>query len=118
LTAFDYDGRTFRPDGDTGTQATYHQDADLVWGEFAGGHVRRGSLTGTCDQDGVVTFAYTMVLDSGALITGRCRSTPQVLGDGRIRFTEDWERYLPTHETGVSYLEEVPAADGRRAAAP
>ena len=118
MTAFNYDGRTFRPDGGSGTQARYHQDGNLIWGEFAGGRVRRGSLTGTCDSDGVVTFAYTMVLADGTLIAGRCRSTPQLLDDGRIRFTEDYERYIPSPETGVSYLEEVPADQDERVAAP
>ena len=112
---FDYNGRAFRPGGEDtagSTQARYHQDADLVWAEFAGGHVRRGSLAGTCDPDGVLRFAYSMVLDNGEIISGYCRSTPHLLDDGRIRLSEEWERYTPTRETGVSYLDEVPAADG------
>jgi hypothetical protein len=117
---FYYDGRAFRPGGEDmagGTQARYHQDADLVWGEFAGGHVRRGSLAGTCAPDGVLCFAYSMVLDSGEIISGYCRSTPQLLDDGRIRLSEEWERYTPTRETGVSYLDEIPAMDGSSARA-
>jgi hypothetical protein len=112
VTAVNYDGRVFRPGGEDsgGTRARYHQDGDLVWGEFAGGHVRRGSLAGTCSPDGVIVFAYTMVLDNGEVISGRCRSTPHLLEDGRIRLSEDWERFAPRHETGVSYIEEIPAA--------
>ena len=109
MAAFDYDGRLFRPGDKEGTRACYHQDGDLVWGEFSGGSVRRGSLTGTCDPDGFLTFAYTMVLDSGSLVAGRCRSTPRLLPDGRIWLDEEWERFAPTHETGFSCLEEVPA---------
>jgi hypothetical protein len=113
VTVLDYDGRAFRPGGEEpgGTQARYHQDADLVWGEFAGGHVRRGSLAGTCSADGTLLFAYSMVLDSGEVISGRCRSTPHRLEDGRIRLSEEWERYTPQYETGVSYLDEIPAAE-------
>ncbi|HEV2450672.1 MAG TPA: hypothetical protein VGS62_01940 [Streptosporangiaceae bacterium] len=114
---FDYNGRAFRPGGEEpgGTQARYHQDGDLVWGEFAGGHVRRGSLTGTCSPDGVIVFAYSMVLDSGEVISGRCRSTPRLLEDGRIRLSEEWERYTPGYDSGVSCLEEILATDVSRA---
>jgi hypothetical protein len=110
---FDYDGRLFRPvdaDGAEAPVARYHQDGDVVWGEFAGGRVRRGSIAGTCGADGTLHFGYCMVLDSGEVISGCCRSVPEMLGDGRIRLTEQWERYRPHPATGVSYLEEIAAA--------
>jgi hypothetical protein len=107
----DYEGRRFRKVLDAGHDsapvAQYHQDGDLVWAEFAGGDVRRGSLAGTCSADGVVTFAYSMVLDHGEVISGRSVNTPEVLEDGRIRFHEQWERYGNHADRGVSYLEEV-----------
>jgi hypothetical protein len=53
-----------------------------------------------------------MVLDSGEVVSGRCRSTPRLLDDGRIRLDEEWERYTPLHETGFSHLDEIPAMDG------
>jgi hypothetical protein len=114
-----YDGRTFRPHGEGAyvPRARYHQDGDLVWGEFAGGHVRCGSLAGTCSPDGTLDFAYCMVYDTGEIVSGRCRSTPQLLDDGRIRLTEEWQRYAPP-DRGVSYLEEVaPSISGGRAGA-
>jgi hypothetical protein len=111
----DYDGRRFRkaePSGDDGTvrpapTAQYHQDGDLVWAEFVGGDVRRGSLTGVCAPDGALDFAYSMVLTSGEVISGRSLNTPELLADGRIRMHEKWERYGPHAATGISYLEEV-----------
>lgn len=79
----DYEGRRFRKVRDSGSEAApvaqYHQQGDLVWAEFAGGDVRRGSLAGTCSADGVVTFAYSMVLDRGEVISGRSVNTPEVL---------------------------------------
>src|SRR5262249_21489649 len=108
----DYDGRRFRAAGHGGPAAvaTYRQAGDLVWADFAGGAVRRGSLTGRCAPDGVLEFTYTMVLSDGAVLAGRCRSTPEVLPDGRIRLHERWERYGPHAATGSSELEEIPAA--------
>jgi hypothetical protein len=114
----DYDGRRFSPVTDVpGHQpvAHYHQSADLVWGEFAGGDVRRGTLVGTTAPDGVLQFAYCMVFDSGKVVTGLCRSVPKLLADGRVRLTEYWERYGPDAGSGMSTLEELPvAAPGRR----
>jgi hypothetical protein len=105
-----YDGRTFRVGGQ-GTapvpQARYHQDGNLVWAEFAGGHVRGGSLVGTCSPDGTLDFAYCMVYDSGEIVSGGCHSTPQFLDDGRIRLNEEWERYAPHADRGFSFLDEV-----------
>ncbi|HEX8081937.1 MAG TPA: hypothetical protein VF557_17125 [Jatrophihabitans sp.] len=107
----DYDGRRFSPVTESSGPAPvaqYHQQQDLIWGEFSGGEVRRGSLAGTCDAEGVVQFAYCMVLTSGEAVTGLCRSIPQVLADGRIRLTEYWERFGSGASNGVSTLEELP----------
>jgi hypothetical protein len=108
-----YDGRLFRPVTEAAGEtpvARYHQEQDLVWGEFSGGGVRHGSLTGTCDQAGVLRFAYCMVLAGGEVISGFCRSVPQVLADGRIRLTEYWERFGAGASAGVSALEELGGA--------
>jgi len=103
-----YDEVTFRvPDETHGPSARYHQQGDLVWADFGGGEVRRGSVVGTCDDDGVLRLSYCMVLRGGGIIAGRSTSTPQRLADGRIRLTERWERYGPDAASGVSYLEQV-----------
>lgn len=109
-----YDGRLFRAvdDDDRGGEspvARYRQDGDVIWAEFTGGRVRRGSIAGTCGPDGVLDFGYCMVLDDGEVITGRCQSRPSLLADGRIRLSERWERYSPEAATGISYLEEIPS---------
>lgn len=105
----DYDGRRFRAvgHGEDAPTATYRQSGDLLWAEFSGGHARRGSLTGLCAADGTLDFAYTMVLDGGEVISGRCTSTPEVLDDGRILLHEQWERYGAHASSGVSQIEEV-----------
>jgi hypothetical protein len=108
----DYDGRRFCPAGpdaehESGRVAQYRQQQDLLWGEFSGGQARRGSLTGTCSEDGVLDFAYCLVLDSGEIISGRCHSTPTMLPDGRIRLDEQWQRFEPHAASGTSALEEV-----------
>ena len=107
----DYDGRRFRPVANGSAEesrvAVYHQDGNLLWGEFLGGRARRGALTGTCAPDGRLDFAYCMVTDAGEVISGHCRSTPRLLEDGRIQLDEQWERYGAHAATGVSHLEEI-----------
>ena len=109
-----YDGRRFSPVTEGPERAAdrpvahYHQKDDLVWGEFAGGDVRHGSLAGTSAADGAIRFGYSMVTDAGEVVVGRCHSVPEVLADGRIRLTERWERFGAGADSGVSYLEELP----------
>jgi hypothetical protein len=109
----DYDGRTFRSAaeetanaGGAGPVGHYHQDRDVVWAEFAGGKVVKGSLAGRCRGDGVLDLAYCQLLTTGEVIAGRCTSVPTVLADGRVRLTEHWERFGPGGGTGVSVIEE------------
>ncbi|MEU4803943.1 hypothetical protein [Actinosynnema sp. NPDC023587] len=109
-----YNGKRFRPVADGAPEesrvAVYHQDGDLLWGEFLGGKARRGALTGTAGADGSLDFAYCMVLDDGDVVSGHCRSTPNVLSDGRIRLDEVWERFGAHASSGVSVIEEIPQA--------
>jgi hypothetical protein len=103
-----YDGRRFRKaGGGDGTEARYHQDGDLVWADFTGGKVRRGTVTGTCGPDGTIRLAYTMVLTTGEVIAGHTVNVPRQEPDGRLVLREEWQRYGEHAATGVSYLEEV-----------
>lgn len=108
--AINYDGRLFRKaDGGDGTVARYRQDGDLVWAEFAGGKVRRGTVTGTCSPEGTLRLAYTMVLTTGEVISGFTVNVPRRQTDGRLVLREEWQRFGEHADSGVSYLEEVPS---------
>lgn len=114
--SIDYDGRRFRAlGGGDGVCAEYHQHGDLVWAVFEGGHIRRGTVTGICDERGVLRLAYTMVLESGEVIAGHSTNTPQRFG-GALVLREVWERYGEQAAVGVSYLEEVCATEPTGAA--
>jgi hypothetical protein len=110
---YSYDGRRFRPEGESGPVTTYRQDGDLLWGDIsAAGGVRRGSLVGRCFADGALDFAYCLVLNDGEIIAGRSHGTPIRRRGGGVRIREEWERYGPNAATGVSYLEEILDRDG------
>ncbi len=114
MAMLNYDGRRFHStaaettagDG-TGVVGHYHQDGDVLWGEFSGGLVALGSLAGTCRADGVIHFAYCQVLTDSSVMAGMCTSIPTVLADGRIRLEEHWERFAPHAGQGISILEEA-----------
>jgi hypothetical protein len=111
-----YDGRRFRSaaretadQAGSGPVGHYHQAGSVVWAEFAGGRVVRGSLVGSCDPEGVLSLAYCQLLSDGSVLAGRCTSIPTVLDDGRVRLREHWERFGAHAATGVSVIEEIPA---------
>jgi hypothetical protein len=108
----DYGGRRFRaagsrpdPAGAGVSVGHYHQEGDLVWAEFSGGAVRAGRLVGTCRPDGTIDATYCFVTTTGETVAGACRSTPDVLADGRVRLTEHWRRL--DGSSGVSQIEEI-----------
>ena len=105
----DYNGRRFRKvtDAPDPPETLYRQEGDVIWADLAGGGVRRGALTGRCADDGTIEMAYTMVLATGAVISGRSVNTPEFLPDGRIRLNERWERFAPYAERGTSSIVEV-----------
>jgi hypothetical protein len=108
-----YDRRRFRsadadPDGQAPV-AEYRQDGNVIWAEFAGGEVRRGTLVGTCGPDGTLDFAYSQVNHDGSVVSGFSHAVPEELPDGRIRLHETWERYGANGRRGTGMLEEVAA---------
>ena len=102
-----YDGRRFTPVGAGAGEAfgTYHQTGDLISVEIEGIGIRVGRLVGTCDSAGVIEAGYCQVMADGAVVSGRCTTTPTLLPDGRLRLSEQWQRI--DGSSGVSVIEEV-----------
>ena len=109
-----YDNKTFRSvtntsNGEVGddTLFHYHQQADIVWAEYAGGSIRKGFLIATIQPDNSLDMRYQHVNIQGELMTGSCQSTPELLTDGRIRLHEQWQWTSGNHSTGESIIEEI-----------
>ena len=112
--SIDYDGRRFRSveNWDTGevgpeTVFGYRQDGDVVSATYEGGDVRFGTLIATADGEGNLDARYGHVNASGELMTGECRSTPEVLPDGRLRLHEEWRWTSGDGSSGRSVVEEI-----------
>jgi hypothetical protein len=90
------DGRHFAADADvvagevsTDTVFVYHEHDGEVWGDYAGGSIRRGHLLGTRTGDRL-DFRYVQLNTAGQTSTGHCVSTVTVLPDGRLQLDETW----------------------------
>lgn len=109
-----YDNRRFVgvSNSDTGEVSAetifhYRQQADIVWATYSGGSIRFGTLVATVGADGCLDMRYQHVNHEGELCTGKCRSTPEVLPDGRYRLHEFWQWTSGDCSSGNSIVEEL-----------
>lgn len=116
MSAIDYDERFFTPvsnseTGEVGSETVFHyrQRGDVVWATYEGGEVLFGTLTAKVLEDGSLDMRYAHVNRRGDLMTGRCRSTPEPLPDGRLRLHERWQWTSGDQSSGESVVEELKA---------
>lgn len=109
-----YDGRRFHSvensaSGEVGPETVfaYRQDGEVVSATYEGGGVRSGVLIATADGEGNLDARYGHVNASGKLMTGECRTTPEVLPDGRLRLHEEWRWTSGDGSSGRSLVEEI-----------
>jgi hypothetical protein len=110
----DYNYKTFRPvqntaNGETSDETRFHyrQTGRILTAEYAGGKILAGHLIGLVDEQGNIDMRYHQVNIQGELMTGICRSTPEILPDGRIRLHENWQWTSGDGSQGHSVVEEV-----------
>ena len=109
-----YDGRRFiqkmnSENGEVSEQTTftYHQNGKLLWADYSGGDILRGSLIGTVSINGELDFVYHHMNQDMQVKTGKSHSVPIVLEDGRIELSEKWEWTSGDYSEGESLLVEV-----------
>lgn len=113
-----YNNRIFRsssntPNGEVSAATTFHYNQDdsspspIVWATYSGGSIARGFFIATVQSDSTLNARYQHVNTSGELMTGKCKSTPELLKDGRIRLHESWEWTSGDRSKGESVVEEV-----------
>jgi len=109
-----YNNKRFRPvltteNGETSEETlfTYKQTGNILTAEYHGGEIITGHLIGLVDDQGHINMRYHQVNTRGALMTGICFSTPEILDNGKIRLHEQWEWTSGDKTTGSSIIEEV-----------
>jgi len=83
------------------------QTGRIVTCRYSGGRIVSGQFIALVDEAGRLDMRYHEVNDRGELMTGVCRSTPELLPDGRIRLHEVWRWTSGDGSSGRSVLEEV-----------
>lgn len=114
MSDLNYNNRRFRSvsnsaTGEVGAETVfhYHQSGNIVTADYSGGDIVSGHLIAICDAEGRLDMRYHHVNTSRELMTGVCRSTPEILTDGRIRLHEKWQWTSGDRSSGESILEEI-----------
>jgi len=109
-----YGGRLFRPieasdssQTNTDTIFKYEQNDDLVTATYSGGNIQFGQIIGKVDANGILDMRYQHVDRNGELMTGYCKTTPEILPNGKIRLHEKWRWTCGHRAKGKSVLEEI-----------
>src|SRR6478672_9249077 len=112
--AISYDGKLFRPVANSpngqvnhATIFRYGQNGNLLTSTYAGGGIQAGQMLGLVHADGSLEFCYHHLTDGGELGSGKCRSRPEYLEDGRIRLHENWRWTTGDLSEGTSVIEEI-----------
>jgi hypothetical protein len=112
--SINYDNRLFAslsnsPTGEVTAETIfhYHQNGNLVWAEYKGGEIVFGTLIAKVLEDDSLDMRYQHLNRAGELMTGVCKSTPEILTDGRIRLYEKWQWTSGDFSSGESIVEEI-----------
>lgn len=109
-----YHNKIFRPianteNGETSgdTVFVYKQSGNILTAEYQGGRILTGQLIGLVDEAGCIDMRYQQVNANGEIMTGICRSVPEILPNGKIRLHERWQWTSGDCSAGESIVEEV-----------
>jgi hypothetical protein len=109
----DYNGKMFRPvvnseNGETTNETVfaYKQIDNILTSEYSGGKIKRGHLIGLVDANGNIDMRYHQINHKGEIMTGMCKSRPEILENCKIRLHESWEWTSGDKSKGQSIIEE------------
>ncbi len=109
----DYNNKIFKPvhnseNGETSyeTVFVYKQEGKILTSVYSGGKIKCGHLLGLVDDQGNIDMRYHQVNFKGEIMTGICRSEPEVLTNGKIRLHEKWQWTSGDLSSGESIIEE------------
>ena len=83
---------------------SYYQDNNIIWGDYSGGDIVKGTIVGTVKADGSLFFYYQHINKNGEIKIGKCQSTPEIMSDNKIKLYEKWEWLNGDKSRGISVL--------------
>lgn len=109
-----YNGKKFAPvfnseNGETSSETIFHykQVGNILTSEYSGGKIKKGHLIGLVDEKGNINMRYHQVNDKDEIMTGICKSKPEILSTGKIRLHESWQWTSGDQSKGESIIEEI-----------
>lgn len=109
-----YNNKKFSPvsnteNGETTNETVFHykQIGNVLQAEYAGGQIKYGHLIGLVNEKGVIDMRYHQVNTKNELMTGVCKSIPEIMENGKIRLHEKWEWTSGDQSKGESIIEEL-----------
>lgn len=84
----------------------YKQIGNILTSEYSGGKIIKGHLIGLVDENGEIEMRYHQVNQKGELMTGVCKSIPEILENGKIRLHETWQWTSGDKSKGESIIQE------------
>lgn len=109
-----YNDKRFRPisnteNGETSSETIFHykQTGNVLTSEYSGGKIKLGHLIGLVDKNGNIEMRYHQLNDKEELMTGICKSKPEILENGKIRLHENWHWTSGDNSNGQSIIEEI-----------
>jgi len=85
----------------------YKQTGNVLTAEYKGGNILTGHLIGLVDDYGNIDMRYHQVNEKGELMTGICKSKPEVSSNDKIILHENWQWTSGDKSKGTSILEEI-----------
>jgi len=108
-----YNDKIFRPvsnteNGETSNETVFHykQVGNILTSEYSGGRILKGHLIGIVDENQNIEMRYHQINDKNEIMTGMCKSKPEILENGKIRLHESWEWTSGDKSKGNSIIEE------------
>lgn len=97
------------PNGEVSGDTFFHykQEGSTVWATYKGGSIIFGTLIAKMDEKGALDMRYQHLSEDNSFKTGQCKSTPEILPDGRIRLHETWQWTSGDQSSGQSIIEEI-----------
>lgn len=86
------------------TTFIYYQDDNQIWGEYEGGDIKSGRLTGQKTTENGFEFSYAHENIHGKTKTGTCKTQVSFSRTGKIILNETWEWTCDDYSQGHSVL--------------
>lgn len=111
---FNYNNKKFKAvkntiNGETSEETVflYKQTGNIVTSKYSGGKIVEGHLIGIVSPNGEIDMRYHQINNKGILMTGKCKSIPEILNNGKIRLHEEWQWTSGDKSKGNSIIEEL-----------